>query len=446
MDALTIVAGDLVLGAGAAATANYATSLSFSGSAGTLEIGAESSTASSLGLTDALTVGTGNTVQLDSTTGAVQLTDAAGITMAGGSMVENPGNASANGTIATTTTITGYGTVGIDLLNGTGGGTITASGGTLDLTGQVNQGAGTDRTLAIATAGGDLEIGGTAASGAISISTANQMLEIGPTGSLTITGAESITNGAIKLDGGTATLDDTNVNGLTIGSGAILEGAGAVEGPINATSGTIAANYNEGYGGVGGTLDLQGKVTAGTLELYGWSSNTLKFDAAGNTAISVIDPSGNGDYGTLEIGAGGGLTLTDALNTTTNATIKLDRATPPSPTRPASTSRTPLSRFPATAWSTLRSPPPARRGGNQGKRRRPARPQRRLDLHRDRPRGRSAPDRQPRHGRAGAWPHFARHGNFRYGDLCPGQWLGHARHRRRRHPYSAMDQCRRRQP
>ncbi len=152
------------------------------------------------------------------------------------------------------------------------------------------------------------------------------MLEIGPTGSLTITGAESITNGAIKLDGGTATLDDTNVNGLTIGSGAILEGAGTVEGPINATSGTIAANYNEGYGGVGGTLDLQGKVTAGTLELYGWSSNTLKFDAAGNTAISVIDPSGNGDYGTLEIGAGGGLTLTDALNTTTNATIKLDGA------------------------------------------------------------------------------------------------------------------------
>src|SRR5580704_19253618 len=73
-------------------------------------------------------------------------------------------------------------------------GTLTASGGTLDLTGTVS-----GRTLAIANvAGSILKIDGTAttaAATAIAIANNTQTLEIGTAGSLTISAAESITNG-----------------------------------------------------------------------------------------------------------------------------------------------------------------------------------------------------------------------------------------------------------
>src|SRR6202040_1376811 len=116
--ALTVGSGasdKLLLDAGSAAT-----SLGFSGSTGTLEL----NTSGTLTLTNALAVGA-NAVVLDGS--GVQLTDAAGITIAGGTL-------SGVGLLSASTALTGYGTVGLSVA----GRTVTASGGALDVTGNMD--------------------------------------------------------------------------------------------------------------------------------------------------------------------------------------------------------------------------------------------------------------------------------------------------------------------
>jgi large repetitive protein len=258
--------------------ASAATSVTFSGTTGTLEL----NTAGTLTVTNALAIGA-NTVKLDGA-GTTQLTDTAANTIAGGTI-------SGTGTIAANTSITGSGTISIPISTA---GTLTASGGTLDLTGTVS-----GRTLAIANVGGSiLKIDGTAttlAATSIAIANNTQTLEIGAAGSLTISAAESITNGTIKLDGGTALL--TDASGLTIGAGATLTGAGKVTANIATGTGTITAS--------GGTLNIAGNIgssisldigSGATLELGGTSTSTVTFqgstgkwqiDSTGGTAFSL---------------------------------------------------------------------------------------------------------------------------------------------------------------
>ena len=96
------------------------------------------------------------------------LTDALGITLSSGTV-------SGAGSIAANTNISGSGTVGISISTA---GTITASGGTLDLTGTVS-----GRTLAIGSAvASDLKIDGNTTAATITINNANQTLEIGTAG------------------------------------------------------------------------------------------------------------------------------------------------------------------------------------------------------------------------------------------------------------------------
>src|SRR5439155_882332 len=142
--------------------------------------------------------------------------------------------------------------------------TITASGGTLDLTGTIASGP----VLTIDNAAGSvLKIEGTATSGAMAINSANQTLEIGASGSLTITAAESITNGTIRLEGGTL----SDASGLTVGSGATLTGSGTVAANIAAGSGTITAS--------GGTLHLTGTVASGpSLTIANVASSVLSIE------------------------------------------------------------------------------------------------------------------------------------------------------------------------
>src|SRR5919198_464712 len=97
----------------------------------------------------------------------------------------------------------------------------------------------------------DLKITGTAtAASAITINNANQTLEVGTGGNLTISAAESITNGTIVMSGGT--LNDAS--GITVGSGATLSGQGTVTANLSGT-GTITASA--------GTLTLSGTVSSG---------------------------------------------------------------------------------------------------------------------------------------------------------------------------------------
>jgi hypothetical protein len=255
-----------------------ATGVTFQGTGGTLEI----NTAGSLTVSSALAVGN-NIVKLDGSAGTVQLTDTSGITLSGGSI-------SGTGTIAAGTNISGAGTVGISIANS---GTITASGGTLDLTGTV-----TGRSLLIGN-GSDLKIDGTVTAAALTINNVNQTLEVGASGNLTLTGAQTLTNGKIQIDGGTL----TDSSGITLTSPGQIIGSGTISAntAISGT-GTVTAN--------GGILDILGTINSGVKLAIGTSTaSTLKIDgtATASSAISLIDSDQ-----TLAIGATGALTINGA--------------------------------------------------------------------------------------------------------------------------------------
>ena len=194
-------------------------------------------------------------------------------------------------TLASGASLSGKGTVAAPLTAPlSGGGTITASGGTLDLTGPVSSGL----TLAInSTVASDLKIDGTAVTAAtIAISSANQTLEIGGVGSsLTIGASESITGGHIQLDDGTL----ADASGITLGAGATLSGMGTVSAPVSG-GGTITAS--------GGTLVFQGAVdssAASAFQIANVPGADLQFD--GNVGTSSVDPtiSFNGANGLLDL-------------------------------------------------------------------------------------------------------------------------------------------------
>jgi hypothetical protein len=164
------------------------------------------------------------------------------ITIAGGTVNDAGGMALASGT-----GVSGAGTLKISG-HYTGAGLLRASGGTLDVFGTIDSGI----ALQIASASASiLKIEGTGtAVAAIAISSANQTLEVGASGNLTINAIESISNGTIQLIGGTLTA----ASGIAIGSGAVLTGKGTVAAPVSG-AGTVRAS--------GGTLDLTGPVSTG---------------------------------------------------------------------------------------------------------------------------------------------------------------------------------------
>jgi large repetitive protein len=237
-----------------------------------------------------------------------------------------------------------------NVINGTGG-TITASNGVLNLTGTVASG----QSFAIDTASAStLLFSGTAtAANPISITDSHQTLEIGALGNLTINGAETITNGTIKLDGGTL-VDVNGTTGLTVGSGGTLTGFGTAPNDITLAGGTVAQSggvlttvFITGFGTVngvtgttspvtgatqivasgGGTLDLIGTVSGSQLVVDGTKpgvANVLKVDGAvtggGDGSIQITGT--NSANQTVEIGAAGSLTLSKGQSIV--GTIKLD--------------------------------------------------------------------------------------------------------------------------
>ncbi|MGY4509011.1 Hint domain-containing protein [Bradyrhizobium sp. USDA 3650] len=258
-----------------------ATTISFSSTGGTLEI----NTNGTLSVTNALAIGN-NTVKLDGASGTVQLTDGNGLTLSGGTI-------SGTGTIASGTNLSGTGTVAISIANS---GTITATGGTLDLTGAV-----TNRTLAISSSSASvLKIDGTVIAAALTIGSANQTLEVGTSGNLTLTSAQTLTNGKIQLDGGTL----TDTSGITLTSPGQIIGSGTIAtGTTVSGTGTVTAN--------GGTLDIFGTINSGVkLAIGTTTASVLKIDgtATSSTAISLTDSDQ-----TLSIGATGALTIVGAL-------------------------------------------------------------------------------------------------------------------------------------
>ena len=273
----------LVTGAGDtllldAATA--ATSLSFNGSSGTLEIGS----AGNLTLTTALDVGAG-TVKLDGN--AAQLQDAAGITLDSTGGITGAGIVT--GPIAAVSPTTA---------------TIAASGGTLVLGSAVTN---TGSLALLVTGSRDtLLLDAATAATSLSFNNSTGTLEIGSAGGLLLTTALDVGAGTVKLDGNAAGLSD--IGGITLDSTGGITGAGSVIAIITGTSqntATITAS--------GGTLDLiEGVTNAGSLALVvAGSDDMLVLDEAGKTN-SARSLSFNGNRGTLE--TNGDLTLTTALD------------------------------------------------------------------------------------------------------------------------------------
>ncbi len=268
------------------------------------------------------------------------------LTLTAGNSLATSGAITFNGTAATNV-INGAGTLNAGTgITGTGtllAGTAT-SGGTLDVFGSIATGV----VLSIGTAAAsDLMIEGVATSAAtIAINNANQTLEIGPAGNLTINGNEFITNGTIKLDGGTlADKTGSTEDTFTVGSGGTLTGFGTAPNDITLAGGTISQSGGvltaisiTGVGTVNGvTGAFEIAASGGTLDLTGTVNNALLV-ADPNKGGSVLKIDGNvtaGDTGwidihsanqTVEIGAAGILTL-PSIETMTNGTIQLDGGT-----------------------------------------------------------------------------------------------------------------------
>jgi autotransporter passenger strand-loop-strand repeat protein len=260
------------------ATANQTGGITINNSNQILEIGATGDL--TIGAAESITNGT---IQLD----GGSLTDTAGITVSSGAM------------------LTGKGVVNSPLTGS--GGVIRASGGTLDLTGSVT---GTSSLQIDSATASVLKIDGNASAlAAIAISSANQTLEIGGSGRLTIGAAENITNGKIQLGGGSL----TDTTGITVGTGATLTGKGTVNGPLTGRGGVIRAS--------GGTFDLTGNVTAGaSLQIDAASASVLKIDGTATASTAIAITSSNQ---TLEIGPSGKLTL-NALESIIDGKIQLD--------------------------------------------------------------------------------------------------------------------------
>ena len=158
----------------------------------------------------------------------------------------------------------------------------------------------------------ELNLSGGVTAAALTINNANQTLEIGPSASVTLTGAESITNGTINMAGGTL----TDSSGLTIGTSATLTGFGTVAANIATGTGTITAS--------GGTLNLTGTVASGnTFTIATGSASTLEFSNTATAASAIAISNANQ---TLQVGSGGSLTI-GAAESITNGTIKMTGGT-----------------------------------------------------------------------------------------------------------------------
>jgi hypothetical protein len=211
---------------------------------------------------------------------------------AGSTLSMYGGSFSTQGGLSVAGTISGAGTIGGPI---GGSGILSAEHGTLDLTGTVASGL----TVEIASYG-DLKIDGTATvANHLGLGDVNQVLEIGPSGSLTITVQGSDTGGTYKLEGGTL----TDAQGFVTGSYTTITGFGTINGT------EYGLHYGRGAAihATGGTLTLSGDIYNGnkpdiaagaTFNLLGAAQiDPLSFpnDVAKFTFLS-------GDSGTLRLG------------------------------------------------------------------------------------------------------------------------------------------------
>jgi hypothetical protein len=228
---------------------------------------------------------------------------------AGSTLSMYGGSFSAQGGITDSGMISGAGTIGGPL---SGTGTVYAESGTLDLTGTVANGL----IFEIASYG-DLKIDGTATMAPVqNMIDVNQVLEIGPSGSLTFTSEGGGTAGTFKLDGGTL----TDAQGFSSGDSMTFTGFGT----INGTEYGLGYERGATIEAVGGTLTLNGDIYSGVIPETAAGATFLLLGAA---QLNAGEPGVYGTYpvhfdflssasGTFELG-----TATARQSFETNGTI-----------------------------------------------------------------------------------------------------------------------------
>jgi hypothetical protein len=226
--------------------------------------------------------------------GATQNVTNGTILMAGGNLIDasgiSLGNGSSNGSLS------GFGTVAANLTRSGSGtaDTITASGGTLDLTGTF--GAGLVAAISAGSAS-DLKFDNVVTlSAAIAITSVNQTLEIGRAGVLTIAADQNVTLGTIKQDGGTFV--DLGAGGISFGTGSSsgsLSGLGLVVADRLARSGSGTANTITATGGKLTLFTTIGNNSGLVFNIGNSPASSLQLDIApgtGNT-FTFLGSAGN---------------------------------------------------------------------------------------------------------------------------------------------------------
>ena len=227
-----------------------------------------------------LEVGSGSAAETLTVNGAAFAVSGTASIAAGSTLSMYGGSFSTQGGLTDSGTISGAGTIGGPL---SGTGTVYAEGGTLDLTGTVASG------LTFESASyGDLKIDGTATSASsVGQSDTNQVLEIGPSGSLTINSAEQFHTGYVNLDGGTL----TNSQGFYLGG---IDESGTVEGFGTVNGNLLSTVEGAGLGGgliraSGGTLTINGDVDQGNTFTIAAGATLVLNGSELNTAVDFID-------------------------------------------------------------------------------------------------------------------------------------------------------------
>jgi hypothetical protein len=223
--------------------------------------------------------------------GAVTVSGTASIA-AGSTLSMYGGSFRTQGGLSVAGTISGAGTIGGPI---GGSGILSAEHGTLDLTGTVASGL----TVQIASYG-DLKIDGSATTNPLHLGDGNQLLEIGPSGSLTITDAEDDTWGTIKLEGGTL----TDAQGFSTGTLSTITGFGT----INGTEYGLHYGHGAAIHAIGGTLTLNGDIYNGNQPDIAAGSTLSLLGAVQRYTLDIPPPPPHpfnflsSDSGTLRLG------------------------------------------------------------------------------------------------------------------------------------------------
>jgi collagen type I/II/III/V/XI/XXIV/XXVII alpha len=168
-----------------------------------------------------------------------------------------------------TTDLSGFGTLSGGPLSGPL--TVTASGGSLAIKNDIISGP----TFVIADVPGSVLdiLGNVTAVNAIALDTSNKTLEIGSGGTLTITPAQTVSGGTLKLDSSSSELVASS--GLTVSSGTFTE-----------TDGTANISDNADFTGGTGSI-AAGSFTAGTITVNGGALTLSGGTAASGGAVTL---------------------------------------------------------------------------------------------------------------------------------------------------------------